>query len=278
MIYTASARTTALTTAGELNNPFVAWSNLGAAATLGGTTVLTGGEAANAVSGSTYDKWRPDVTATTAVLSFDFGSATVISFAALAAHNLSTYGGSVILQKSTDGVSWSSAGVGTITPTDNSAIAMRADTAGTAKRYWRFYFTGLTAGDLLSVGVAFLGNDLIFPRRFYQGFAPPITPTEVQLQSNVSVGGHPMGSSVITRGTKISASVRNVPESFIRGADWIDFQTQFGEGKPFFFAWRPTTYAQDVWYAWRDGGVIQPTNSGPRDFMSVEMAMRAYNG
>ena len=51
---------------GDVNNPFVAWQNLGAAATLGGTAVLTGGERANAASGSTYDKWRPDVSTTEA--------------------------------------------------------------------------------------------------------------------------------------------------------------------------------------------------------------------
>ena len=50
-IAVSTARASALSSADQSNNPFVAWNNLGAAATLGGTAVVTGGEAANAVTG-----------------------------------------------------------------------------------------------------------------------------------------------------------------------------------------------------------------------------------
>jgi hypothetical protein len=273
---TSNDRAIDLSNLGHRNNPFVAWENLGAAATLGGTAVLTGGDRANAVTGSTYDKWRPDVTTTEAALSFDFGTATEISFAALAAHNASDYGATVAVQRSSNGSTWADAGAGTITPADNAAMAWRM--AAGAYRYWRFLFTGLTAADALSVGVAFMGNDIVIPRRFYQGFSPVLTPTEVQLQSNVSVGGHLLGSSVISRGSTIGATINNVEPDFIRGADWLGFQRAFGEGKGFFFGWRPFKYPGDMHYCWRDGAVTRPVNSGPRDLMSVEMGMRAYNG
>jgi hypothetical protein len=148
----------------------------------------------------------------------------------------------------------------------------------TAARYWRFRFTSLTAGDLLSVGVAFMGSEIVIPRRFYQGFSPVLTPTEVELQSNVSVGANLMGSSIVDRGSTVSASFANIPATFIRGTDWLAFQRAFGEGKGFFFGWRPSKYPADVHYCWREGAVIRPTNSGPRDLMSFEFAARAYNG
>ena len=259
---------------GDVNNPFVAWKNLGAAATLGGTTVLTGGERANAVSGSTYDKWRPDVSTTEAILSFDFGTATSISFAALAAHNVYSHAATVAVERSSDGATWVDGGAGSITPTDNNVMAWRM--VAQSYRYWRFKFTGLTASDALSVGVAFLGNDLVIPRRFYQGFSPVITPTEVQLQSNVSVGNELLGSSVIGSGSTLSAQIGNIEPSFIRGADWIAFQRAFGTGAGFFFGWRPAKYPQDVYYCARSGGVIRPDNSGPRDLMSVAIEARVY--
>lgn len=264
--------------AGQSNNPFVVWANLGADATLGGTSVVTGGDRANAVTGTTYDKWRPDVTTSEATLSFDFGTATNISFAAIAAHNASDYAATVAVQRSTDGSTWSDAGAGTVTPSDNSPIAWRMATSGNSARYWRFRFTGLTSGDDLSVGVAFLGDDLVIPRRFYQGFAPVLTPTEVQLQSNVSVGGHLLGSSVISRGSTLSASIANVDASFVRSADWLSFQRHFGEGGGFFFGWRPAKYPEDIHYCWRDGSVIRPSNTGPRDLMGIEFSARVYNG
>jgi hypothetical protein len=270
----SSAKWADLSAQGYLNNPFVAWENLGAATTLSGTAVVTGGDRANSVSGSTYDKWRPDVTTAEALLKFDFGSATSIDFASIGAHNAFTYAASVVIEYSADDVTYTDCGAGSVTPSDNRVIAWRFATV--SARYWRFKFTGLTSGDDLSVGVAFLGVELVIPRRFYQGFSPVLTPTDVQLQSNVSVGGHLLGGSVISRGSTISASISNIDASFIRGASWLAFQTAFGEGQGFFFAWRPEKYASDVYYCARSGDVIRPENTGPRDLMSVQIDARVY--
>lgn len=272
-IVTTDLRNIELADASVQNNPFVVWTNLAAAATLGGTAVLVGGDRANAVSGSTYDKWRPDVTTTEAVLSFDLGAAAAVTFAAVAGHNAAALGATVAVEKSADGSTW--VAVASVAPTDEKPIAFRFE-VGIEVRYWRLRFTGLTVADPLAVAVAFLGNDLIIPRRLYQGFAPVLTPTEVQLQSNVSVGGHLLGSSTISRGSMLSAEISNVPASFIRSADWLAFQTAFGEGKGFFFAWRPMKYTSDLHYCARDGGVIRPENTGPRDLMAIKFSARVY--
>lgn len=273
------ARVTELETAGELDNPFVAYDNLAAlsTSTLGGTATLTDGAAANAVSGTTYDYWLPNVTTTSAQFRVTFPSAITINTVAIAAHNLSDFGGTVVLQRSTNGGgSWSSSGLGgSVTPSDNSVIMFRVASTGNDAADWRLNFTGLTAGDGLAVGVAYFGNDMVFPRRFYRDFAPPISPSEVQLQSNVSVGGNLLGNSVIARGTTLTSQVRNLADDWIRGA-FKPFIPHFNAGKGFFFGWRPTTYVDDVRYCWRDGATLRPVNSGPLAFMSVEMAMRAY--
>lgn len=274
MILTTDARAIDLVDYGHANNPFVAWENLGAAATLSGTAVLTGGDRANAITGSTYDKWRPDVTTTSANLSFDFGVATSITFAALASHNAFDHAATVTLQRSTDGAAWTT--ILSNTPTDNKPIVFRLAASDGPYRYYRFLFSGLTAGDALSAGVAFLGNDLVITRRLYQGFSPVLTATEVQLQSNVSVGAHLLGSSIISRGSTLSVDISVVDAAFIRSAEWLAFQTAFGEGNGFFFGWRPLTYPSDVYYCARDGAVIRPENTGPRDFMNIKFAARVY--
>lgn len=268
----SAGRTTALGT--QTNHPFFAWENLAAAATLGGTTTLTGGAASNAVNMNTHSYWLPDVSTTTASLIVDLGSAASIGFAAIVAHNLFTYGGSVQVRRGTDGVSWSDAGAGSVTPTNNSPIAWRW--VASSYRYWQFYFTGLTSGDDLAVGVAFLGNELVMPRPFYQGFSPILTPTEVELQSNVSVGGNYLGSSVIKRGSTLQAEWNNLSPTFVRGTSWLSFQRHFNDGLPFFFGWRPAKYPQDIHYAWRQGGTIRPNNSGPKDWMSLGIDARVY--
>ena len=278
-IIQTAARIAELTAMGQTNNPFVAWNNVAAASTsvLGGTATLTDGAAANAVSGTTYDYWLPNITGTTAQFSVKLPAAVTLNCVGLAVHNLSTLGGSVILNRSTDGgATWSASGLGgSITPTDNGPIVFRTASTGFDAADWRLNFTGLTASAPLYVGVMFFGNDTVFESRFYSGFAPPIAPSEVQLQSNVSVGGNLLGNSIVAQGTTLSAQFRLLPPSFVRGA-LLPFIPHFNAGKGFLFAWRPTTYADDVRYCWRDGATIRPTNSGPRDFMSVEMGMRAY--
>lgn len=260
----------------QTNHPFFAWENLAASATLGGTSTLTGGAASNAVNGNTHSYWLPNVTTATVSLSADFTSARTISFVGVAAHNISDYAGQVSIQYSSDNVSYFDAGAGTITPTDNSPLAFRMVSSGQSFRYWRLRITGLTSGDDIAVGVVFFGDDLVMPRPFYQGFSPILTPTEVELQSNVSVGGNYLGSSVIKRGSTLQAEWNNLAATFVRGTSWLSFQRHFNDGLPFFFGWRPAKYPQDIHYAWRQGGTIRPNNSGPKDWMNLGIDARVY--
>ena len=275
-IVMSNVRAIELVADGFRNNPFVAWDNLGRTATLSGTTPVAGGERANAVTGSTYDKWRAVEVSGAAVLTFDFGSPVTISFAALASHNAGTLGAAVSVRNSAGNVTYADAGAGAVSPSDNSPIAWRMSPVATARRYWQFWFTGIPTGQQINAGVAFFGNELVIPRRLYQGFAPVMTPTEVQLQSNVSIGGHLLGSSVISRGSRLSADITYVPAEFIRSAEWLAFQKTFGEGKGFFFGWRPDKYPQDLHYCARDGEVIRPSNTGPRDLMGINFSARVY--
>lgn len=276
MIYTTSARATELASAGTTGNPFAAWNNLAATATLSSPqAVLTDGALANAVSGTTYDYWLPNVTATTAGFWVDFGIGRTINLVGIAAHNIGTLGGLVQVQRSTDAISWTTASGAAQAITGDKPIVIRMQTSGLDAAYWRVVISGLTAGAPLYVGVMFFGYDMVFPRRFYKDFAPNIQPTEVQLQSNVSVGGNLLGNSVVARGSTITAQFRNIDPYFVRG-DMLGFIPHFNAGKGFFFGWRPETYPQDVVYAWRDGASLRPVNSGPRDFMSVDMPMRVY--
>jgi hypothetical protein len=277
MISIAAARTTAL--GALINSPLFAWENRAAAATLGGTTTLAGGPASNAVNGNTHSFWLPDISGTTAAFNVQFSAARTVSFVAIVAHNVATLSASVQVRRSTNGgANWSDAGAGTVTPTTDAPIAFRMVTTGADAADWQLYFTGLTASDPLAVGVAFFGDDLVMPQSFYQGFAPILTPTEVELQSNVSIGGNYLGSSVIKRGSSLQCAFEHIEPTFFRAASWLSFQRHFNEGRPAFCAWRPAKYASDLHYLWRDGPTLRPTNDGPRDLMAVQMQARVYEG
>ena len=194
-ILISASKAIALSSAGTSNNPIIGWDNLGysATATTDVGTEQTEGPAVNATTGSTYDAWIAQEDTGEAALQLAFGSAQSIGFAAIAAHNIGTLGATVEVQYSTDsGASWTTVASGDTSPADDQAIAWYFDAV--SSDYWRLLVTDLAADDVVSVGVFFVGNALTMGQRIYQGYTPPLTPTEVDLQSNVSEGGHLLGS------------------------------------------------------------------------------------
>jgi len=269
----SSARTAELT--GQTENPFFAWDNWAAGATYGGAATLADGAAANAFNGATYDAWRPNVTATTAALWVIFPTARAVKFAAFAAHNLGTLGASVQVQYSTDtGATWTGSGVGTVAIADDKPMAFRF-APGVSATHWRFNFSGLTAADPVYIGAAFMGAELVMPTRFYDGFAPIITPTDVQLTANTTEGGPFIRQSVKRIGSTLDCTFNHLEPSFVRG-DFRPFQEAYNAGSPFFFGWRPATFPQDIHYGWRAGDALRPVNSGGLDFMSASISARVH--
>lgn len=272
-IETSSALQSTLETAGTEDNPFVAHLNIGTDATITTSTGTEVSAAANIADLATYSFWSatPNGSAV-ARAQFVFASPVTLGFVGIAAHNLADVGGTVKPQYSTDsGSSWLDAG-DAVTPTDNQAIGWRF--ADTEADYWRISCTGLT--DDVVIGVALLSEALIIPEQIYQGYAPPLTPNIVDLQSNVSEGNHLLGTTGIERGSAATAAFDYLAPAFVRGADWLAFQRAWNRGAPAFWAWRPDSYG-DLFLGWRTGGAIAPVNSPVTDRMSLQIAMRLYD-
>jgi len=266
------SRASALATADQENNPFFTGAAFsGTASTAGATEVLP---ASNAQSGTTFDPWTATITGTSARWKIDFGSGAEPTLVALAAHNVADLGGTAYVRHSDDDVSYTITGAGGLTPSINEALAWRLNDG--SHRYWDIVVTGLTASDLISVGVIWFGAEIIMPQRIYQGYTPPIAPTQVDLRTNVSEGAQLLGSSFAERGSTFSTEFNNITPTFLRGATWQAFQNRWNQGHGSFWAWRPTKYG-DLFYAWRSGGPITPTNSGPKDYMSLSISGRLYH-
>lgn len=265
---------TALATAGTSNNPIVSYANEADNGTLSTTNGTELEPAALAGTGTTYDRWIATASGGgLAHLELALGSATSLSFCAIAAHNIGTIGASVRAQYSTDGGStWFDSGAGPATPTDDQAIAFYFDAV--SAQHWRFRVFDAGSNDV-EIGVAHFSNPITIEQRLYQGYAPPITQNVVDLQSNVSEGGNLLGSAAVRKGSTATASLTHIDPTFVRGAEWKGFQAHFNEGGGVFWAWRPTKYG-DFFYAWRQGSAIAPANSGPKDYMEFSMDMRFF--
>lgn len=260
---------------GNANNPLVVYRNAADNGTLSTTLGTERESAALAGTGTTYDSWvvTPTVSGL-AQIQLVLPSAQSISFCAVAAHNLGTIGASIRVQYSLDGGSnWVDSGAGPETPEDNQAIAFYFSPVTTT--HWRVRIAGAGSNNV-EIAIAMFSNPITIEQRLYQGYAPPITPNIVDLQSNVSEGSNLLGAATVRRGSRASASLTDIRPAFLRSISWVEFQNHFNTGGGFFWAWRPTKYG-DLFYAWRDGRVIAPENSGPAAFMSFEMGMRFYD-
>lgn len=276
-IVISAARASTLATAGTSNNPFVLWDNLGASGTWSTSVGTEVNSAAYAGTGTTYDQWSATPNANgDAILNVDLGSAQSVSMVAIASHNGGTLGAQMQASYSATGLagSWVSVGAA-VNPTDNQAICWYF--ADTSAQYWRVLFNQASGATAKAIcGVMFVGNPLTIEQAIYQGYRPPITPTEVALQSNVSEGGHLLGSSAVKRASTATAALAHINASTIRGTAWKGFQAHYNEGGGFFWAWRPTKYG-DLHYAWRSGAELAPENTGPKAYMGARLEMRLYD-
>ncbi len=276
----SSGMAASLAAAGTENNPMILWRNRSVDGTWTQSLGVEIESPTNLLTGTTYDRWISTYSGGGfAQAQLVLPANRTMNMACVAAHTISDFGGTVSLQTSIDsGSNWVDSGAGTVTPTDNQAIFFVFNETPTTN-YWRLRISGGTTGELVSVGVFFLGKRLTVPQRIYQGYMPPITPTRVDLQSNVSEGGNLLGSSVIRKGSSAVANLTHLLPSFIRdnGADdWVPFQNHFNNGGGAFWAWRPTQF-EDAFYAWRSGPPIMPTNSGPKGYMSAQIEMRMFD-
>lgn len=269
-----------LAAAGTENNPMILWDNLSADATwtLGGGSEIE--PASNLQTPTTYDRAVFTLSGTGATSLFALQTVPrTFDIVCLAALTLGDCDVRVRIQTSIDGgSSYQTVSAGNITPTDNQAICFVFDGAPTTDD-WRIRFDQGIADCEISLGVAFFGNRLTVPQRIYQGYTPPITPTRVELQSNVSAGANLLEASIIRKGSNMVANLTHLLPAFIRDTDangWAAFQNHFNNGGAEFWLWRPTTFG-DAFYGWRDGEPIIPTNSGPKSYMAASVEMRLFD-
>jgi hypothetical protein len=209
----------------------------------------------------TYEFWRP--TALPATWTLDAGSSVAVNYFGIAAHTLGTSSNTVTIQSSPDNTTWTT--IDSITPTDNSPIMFLF--ASVTAEYYRIEITG---GAIPSVGVVYVGTVLEMLRPCYAGLTPISLSRDTVIRPNRSEGGQWLGRSVIRSGSSMSVNYTNLDNAWVRSAfrDFIDDAVTY----PFFFAWRPDNYPEDVGYVWV-GEDIKPSNSGTRDLMNVSIQM-----
>jgi len=236
-----------------LNHARIGYQNLTYGLTATASSAAAGFPAIAATYPTTFEYWTP--TALPAAWGVDFGSAKSVDYCGIVGD---LNGATIEIQSSSNFSTWTARGtIGPTTDRINMALFLE-----TSVRYWRLYVTG----GLPNIAVVHLGKALAMQRKIYQGHTPLTLSRTTELSNNMSDGGQYLGRSVIRKGAQTSCNWSHLKADWYRSN--FDPFVKAARTGPFFIGWRPESYPSELGYVWTDND-IAPTNSGPRDFMSV---------
>lgn len=216
--------------------------------------------ASAALNPLTYEYWRP--TAMPATWTLDAGSSVSVNYIGIAAHTLKTGNCTVTIQGSTNNSTWVT--IDSLTPADNSPIMFLF--APVTYRYFRLSITG----SIPSIGVVYVGTTLDMLRPCYGGITPISLSNDNVIRPNRSEGGQWLGRTVIRSGSSMKVAYTNLNNAWVRSSfkAFMDDAVLY----PFFFAWRPNNYPNDIGYVWTADD-IKPSNMGRNSLMQVSFDM-----
>lgn len=210
----------------------------------------------------TFEYWEP--TSLPAWWQVDFGEHVNIDYAGI----LGLIGSArvaVQITTSTNGVDFTEF-ADEVMPADDAPL-MGIDTLR-AVRVFRINLTG--GGVMPRLSNVYAGLALAMQRAVYGGLTPlPLARKTVRHQ-HFSKGGQFLGQAYRRLGIAASIPWRHLTAEWYR--ENFDPFVKLARGYPYFIAWRPETYPNEVGFVWTDED-ITPTNMGKRDFMSVTLPM-----
>lgn len=140
-------------------------------------------------------------------------------------------------------------------------------------RYWRIRLEP-TPGLQPQISVAYAGLCLEMQRAIYGSHSPITLSRVTAVRPNVSETGHWLGRSIIRKGLKSDFSWQHLTPDWYRLK--FDPFVEAALIRPWFIAWRPETYPDEVAYCWT-GQDIRPTNMGKGNLMEVSIQAEALD-
>lgn len=250
-----------------LTHSRIMYNNVVRGAAASADTETAGFEVDAVQSYDTYDRWLPQSVPATAT--FVLAETAAIDYVLIASHNLGSTGSAFVVEHSLDGTVWTEF-VPERIPSGNGPIAILTDEIQAA--HIRIRIT--SSLELPRIGVIMAGKALAMLRPIYQGHEPVTLSRSTDMKPVRSEGGRWLGRSKVRKGFSTSYNWSNLTASWYR-ANFDPF-VQAARTQPFGIAWRPETFPNEVAYAWTNDD-IQPTNSGPRDLMSVGFSVVAHD-
>jgi hypothetical protein len=245
------------------NRPLIGWRNIVTTANIVADTTASGFPASNLANSATFLGWKANDT-TAQYLTITPGSADDIDYVGVTTHNLASAGIAVSIEGD-DGSGYVEL-VAPVIPATDGPLLFRF-TAGS--------FVGLriklASGDAAaSIATVYAGKLLVLQYKAWQGFTPPPLGRTASVTNGRSESGQFLGRIVTGRQV-----VSKVPLSLL-DPDWyranLDPFLESGRDDPFFFAWRPDDYPDEVGYCWLTNDP-QPQAESPHSLYALTLEM-----
>lgn len=249
-------------------NPGLLFNNAFTQESITVSTAQPGFPIANALSGLTFDFWRP-VTAAPAIIVANTPTPATCDCLGIAAHSLGSAGATITVQELNGGV-WST--VASHEPTDDSVIMLNFPSA--TPEDWRVL---ITASTIPSIGILILGKRLVLRAGILPGYTPMQWGQRIDALGGKLMGGQHGRKRIIRMGGEARIPLSNI-ERFWFEENMPDFIEHYDEFNGFFYAGHPDMRPDDLAYCWRaeGGSELRPTYVEGSKHITIGMDVQFY--
>lgn len=219
-----------------------------------------------AVNPLTSEQWRPEAVPATWECIPD--TAEDADYMGIAGHNLATVSAVVSVEYTINGTDW--VRLREFAPVENTPLMFLFPSVTAVG--WRLNIESSNGQPF--IGVIYIGESLAMQRPIYGGHSPVTLSRVTDVFPVRSEAGQWIGRTIVRKGVSTEFSWNNLTAQWYRL--FFDPFVKAARTTPFFIAWRPAKYPQEVGYCWTTGD-IKPSNQGVRDYMSVTVPVEGLS-
>ena len=251
------------------DNPLIGYENLVTSANVSSTTAATGFPVINLANPSTNLRWIGETSSPEAdeYITLEINTAELVDYVAIARHNFATAQIAVSIEALDEGSpeSWTEIVADVIPPNDGPLMFRFTPQAVTSIRI------RMQPGSAApTAAVVYTGALLVLQRRIYVGHTPITDGRKSKVTNAKSESGNFLGRIVLNEMTETAVDMTNLTPAWYRS--YMRPFVLASKESPFFFAWRPDAYPNEVGFAWLTEDAI-PSNALANGMMSINLKM-----
>lgn len=254
------------------NNPLIGYRSLATITSIAASTEADTDPATNLANPSTYLRWTATQFAADELLTVSTPGGADIDYVAIAGHNFGTLGATISIE---------AADTLSMGDPDFDEVIVSAIPAHDGPLMFRFASRNLlairvrieypTSADAPArAAVLYVGEALTLQRRLYVGHAPMPMARVSEIANGRSESGQFLGRIVLATKVATTVEIKNLTPDWVR--EHFNPFLKAAIDAPFFFAWRPADYPDEVGYGWLADDV-RPINDLPNGMMAATFSI-----